>query len=302
MMTRSTNLIPWGQSEAAVLQSGVMVFWGKTTESLPPELHFYKGSSSEPAVKIATQPAFCQHLGVNLLPLPTKVGRGKRDFGDSKAEARLAVSCINCEQIRSFNLTTKEIDVVFHQNYKYPGQMCLGEDGKIFVKQSQQGLQPILELEPLSKGYFISKMVESGLSDSAFCLCFVPKLLYIVLGYNRQGLIRAVARKTDTVMWELKGDVEGSQINPHGLVYLPSNEALLVADGKNTRILVLDAADGVLKQVIPLEKSLGAMWDLFLHKDQLLVFHATNRLSVSFFKLDMILQQPDRRHPGLDLL
>ena len=82
------------------------------------------------------------------------------------------------------------------------------------------------------------------------------------------------------VLWEVKGIVDGVKCDPHGVIYLPApRDILLVCDGGNTRLLVLDPSTGNHRQSISLPETMGEVQDLCYHNnDELVVLHNVDNL------------------------
>ncbi len=231
--------------------------WGKTAESASPALHFYSCSSSG-WKKLKTLEKLCQHeTGIYVLGLL----RGKKEM--------LAVSCVDCGVIRLIDVESGEISVAFHDGYHYPAAMHLGEAGEMFVVHSVKGTFPILQLNCSAAEFSLIRYIKSCM-ETYYSICYIPIHRLIVISAHSPGVIIAVCCESEEVVWEVKGQVDGVECHPHGMVHSPALDALFVADGTNTRILVLSPRNGSLMKVL----SLGhIVVQLCLCNDQLAVRH-----------------------------
>ena len=140
------------------------------------------------------------------------------------------------------------------------------------------------------------KTIDTGLSN-CIGMCYVDTLKVAVLSDGSGGVIRAVAcedgpgrrdPRAGDVLWEVKGIVDGVKCDPHGVIYLPApRDILLVCDGSNTRLLVLDPSTGNHRQSIGIPETMGEVQDLCYHNnDELVVLHnADNLFNISFFSM-----------------
>ena len=75
-------------------------------------------------------------------------------------------------------------------------------------------------------------------------------------------------------MWEVKGKIEGNKCKPHGSLFSPDDQVLLVAGGPNRRVIVLNPQDSSVLQTIQLDQ-LGFITDIHIHQQQFIVHHVT---------------------------
>ena len=131
--------------------------------------------------------------------------------------------------------------------------------------------------------------MESGLivlwGKTYYSMCYIPspyKLL--VFSLWRDSLIISVSAETGEKVWEVTGEVDGKMCEPHGLLFSPQHQVLLVADGKNCRVLVLHPRDGSHLQTIHFSGEMGVTVELCLHKNELVMHHhAGDKEYVSYF-------------------
>ena len=133
--TLDTELVVWPHTDFTVMPStGDVVLYGKTSDSDHPMLHVYKGLATS-WKKERSISAMCQHEEcISLLPVTIK----NKEY--------LAISCIDCEKIRLYNMTTGEITTAFHDPNYNPGRMCHGDTGQIYVAHAVKS-SPILQLD-----------------------------------------------------------------------------------------------------------------------------------------------------------
>ncbi len=193
----------------------------------------------------------------------------------------LVKSCGYCHKISLHNLETGETSMAFDDDNFCLGQMCRGDPGQVVVVDQKQ--KQVLLLDCSSPTFSLIKKipVAVGSFDS---ICYIPGGVLVIS--NQIGSITAVSTDTGKQLWEVTGQVQGKQCYFCGLAFSPALDALFVADGFLSRILVLNPGDESLRQILPLEM-LGIR-DLCLHSDQLIVLHGGLRygeVKVSHFSL-----------------
>ena len=96
-----------------------------------------------------------------------------------------------------------------------------------------------------------------------------------------------MSAETGEKVWEVKGEVDGVECYPHGMLFSPQHQVLLVADGENCRVLVLHERDGSYLQTIQLDREMGVITELCLHQNKLVVRHkAGGKEKVSYFSVN----------------
>ena len=129
-----------------------------------------------------------------------------------------------------------------------------------------------------------SRTLDSGLRQWCTGMCYLPSPHpAIVLSIASEGVIRAISVDKNEISWEVTGEVDGLRCNPWGLMYSAMHEGLLVCDGDNRRILVLDPSGGTHRQTLPLPGTTGSTYDIASHDDQIVLLHQTkiSYLSIS---------------------
>ena len=129
-----------------------------------------------------------------------------------------------------------------------------------------------------------SQILDSGLTQWCTGMCYLPAPhRAIVLSIASEGVIRAISVDRNEISWEVTGEVDGMRCNPWGLMYSARHRGLLVCDGDNRRIFVLDPSDGAHRQTLPLPGSTGSTYDISSHGDHIVLLHQTkiSYLSIS---------------------
>ena len=216
----------------------------------------------------------CQH-GWHIHPLGIVI----------KSEEKLALSCAMCREIKLLDMRTKDVTIAFRSEYNVD-IMCYGEDNTLFVYCLGDG--SVLELDYSTSSFKLGRTINSGLSDCTE-MCYLPTP-YIFLALSVCGedvgeddIIRVVSVHRDKIMWDLTGVVDGLKMNPAGLLFSPCY-GLLVSDMNNSRVLVINPIDGSHLQTINLP-SMGEIYGIFLHHDEVIMRHDTNAFKISLFAL-----------------
>ncbi len=191
------------------------------------------------------------------------------------------MSCHLCQKIKLYNFITREIALAFkHQNH------CLGymylTDNELYVVSSVDGLKPILKLNCNQIPFVLNGTIQSEVSNF-YSLCYIA--VHRLIAFSKPcGVVTALSSHTNELVWELKGEVEGVKCEPLGMVYSPVHQALLVADGCNHRVLVLNPKDGSVRQVLQFSSDMGCLAELCLYQEQIAVLHHDGEhVKVSFF-------------------
>ena len=274
LSTYDTGLTYWGRTRFIVMSSGQVVVWGKTSDETPAAFHIFSLTSAG-WNKLKEVKRLCDHNSRNILPITVN------------NKEQLAVSCFDCETIKLYNLETLQVTTTFSNPKYYPGVMCHGENSKLFVLHSVKGY-PVMELDCSGETFSgPSKIVQTGM-ESHYGFHYIPSPhRLIVLSALSARMIRAVSTETGEKVWEVTGEVDGAMIEPLGLLFSPEHQVLLVADGGNSRVLVLHPRDGSHQQTIQPDQYMGAIADLCLHQNKLVVGHTVGgKEKVSYFSIN----------------
>ena len=295
LSTNGTGLQNWGYTRFTVMSSGEVVVWGKTSDKtkqkgltlpklflkmkeafdeIPPAFHIFSLTSTG-WKKLREVKRLCDHDIVNILPV------------NIKNKEQLAVSCFECETIKLYNLDTLQAITSFHNLKYYPASMCHGENGKLCVVHGIKGDTKVLELDYSGEPFSGPSKIIPFRINRYYGLYYIPsphKLLIITLW--EYSTIQAVSAETGETVWEVKGEVDGKMCEPHGTLYSSRHQALLIADGRNRRVLVLEPQDGSHLQTIQLDQETGVIIELCLHQNKVVMFHtAGSREKISYFAI-----------------
>ena len=249
--TLETGLVSWGCTKFTVMPStGDVILYGKTSNNDSPKLHVYNSSATS-WEKERTISALCEHPDSTFI-LPITI----------KGQEFLAIACIYCKKIKLYNMKTGEITTAFHDPSYYLGRMCQGDTGHIYVVHYVKGM------------------------ERYHSICYIPTHRLIAVSNCDLGIVRAVSCDTEKVMWQLIGSVDGVECQPHGMMYSPQYDTLLVSGGINYRVLVLNSHDGSVRQVVPLSDDM-CVSELCLHEKQVVMQHNVhNKEKVSYFSIE----------------
>ena len=292
--TFETDLVPWRRSASCLMNNGNVALWGKTGKKSPREFHIYNKDGR----KVKTIKALCPHKNVRMLSIVIE------------NIENLAVSCSECEDI---NLQHLAIDTAYPAfSSDHCGSMCYGKEGKIFSINCLEEF-PIIEIGCKKKQFVYGETVETKMK-SVYDLCYISTRDILVIPTHKKNstpdefsdeepdedseekekdkkkeapaIIRAVQGK---VLWEVK-EVDGMETCAHGVIYSHKYDVLLVADGSNGRILVLQPESGEHLQTIDLSSHVGSAWQLFLHRDQFILVHLgrSKKLYLSHYTVSLM--------------
>ena len=252
------------------MSSGEAVLWGKASDKASPAFHIF---SLIPAgwKKLREVKHLCEHERVYILPVTIN------------SKEQLAVSCWKCQSIKLYNLDTLKVTTAFYDLKYRPGRMYHGEDGKLYVVHGEKGDTNALEVN-CSEETFSGpcKIIQSGLVNY-FALCYISSHKLLVFTSWSDSIVRAVSAGSGETVWQLKGEVDGKMCYPHGMLFSSKHQLLLIADGRNNRLLVLHPRDGSHVQTIHLDQEI-ATFELSLHQNKVIMLHRCgHQEKISYF-------------------
>ena len=295
--TFETDLVPFRRSAYCVMNNGNIALWGKTGKKSPREFHIYNKDGR----KVKNNKALCPHKIVYMLAIVIE----NIEY--------LAVSCNECKDINLQHLTIDTAYPAFSSGRC--GLMCYGKEGGIFSINFIKEF-PIIDIVCRRKQFGYGKNVEIKMRDVAD-LCYISSKDILVIPSNKKdetpdefddedpdedseeedkdkkkeapAIIRAVQCENGKVVWEVK-EVDGMETDAHGVIYSHKYDVLLVADGGNRRILVLQPESGEHLQTIDLSSYVDVAWQVFLHRDQLILVHLgrSKKISLSHYNVSLI--------------
>ena len=93
-----------------------------------------------------------------------------------------------------------------------------------------------------------------------------------------------MSAESGETVWQVKGKVDGKMCEPHGMLLSSNHRRLLIADGRNSRVLVLHPLDGSHVQTIHFGFETGATHELSLHENKIVLFHRDeHQHKISYF-------------------
>ena len=274
--TNETGLQYYGRETMTVLSTGEVLVWGIESEESAPAFHVFS-SESEGFKKIKEIKRLCNHDMIHAIS--TNVNR----------QEQLLVSCEDCRSITLYDLKTFETDTVFSNPELYNDVICHGERGEIYVGHEVKGDIQAFQLVWSGDQFSGPKRVIHSGMEQYFSMYYIPSphKLLVFSDNSPPGVVQAVSVETGEKMWKARWDFAGMISCPHGMVYSPKHQALLVADGPNRRILVLNPKDGSQLQIIPFREGISVLVHMHLHKDNLIVLYLDpqNKDKVSYFAI-----------------
>ena len=200
----------------------------------------------------------------------------------------LALSCKMCRNIKLMNLNKQkengskskllQYEVITALCGENVYDMCQGEENRLFV---QSGHFDVLELDTSTTTFTKLKTIYIGSTVALYGLCYVPdphRLLVVCF----LGEVRAVSCDDNTVVWRAKKDKD---LKPGRLLYIPSHNAILVADWRKNEVVVLNSGPGSQIQSITLPHNVYEIRGLCLFNDQIIVASGVYGRHISYFSL-----------------
>ena len=174
---------------------------------------------------------------------------------------KLVVSCCDCDDLKLLDLQTGKWSTAF-KGCK-PDALCSGGSDTIFVQSWVNG--PILQLDATSS---VFKGPVRTLHTDIRCgvMCYIPPPIHaLVLSDWFSSKMVALSVERDEVIWEF-----GTKLRCKSLYFHPEYIVLLVADGHNKRVLIVDPGMGGRIQDIDLS-DMDTIYALSLYKDQIVM-------------------------------
>ena len=216
-------------------------------------------SRSEHVIRFYRVPGRTLHLE-KTIKAPCKHG-STRLFGLMIGQEEfLALGCMYCKSIRLLNLETEQVTEAFCD--VRARDMCHGRQGRMFVITQND---EVIELDCSSSRFTRIQTIYTGLEECRD-VYYLPMNDCVVV--CRGDEVRAVSCRDGSVVWRVQGEVDGKKIDPQG--FLLYNGGLFMADGSNSRIVVLNANDGSFIKTIK-TPGLGKIICLNLSKTQIVI-------------------------------
>ncbi len=186
---------------------------------------------------------------------------------------------VACSNYMDLNVTLNDLsngEVV--DEFKYgdksglrPMLLCAGEPGKLWLIRLND-LYGENEFHLIELDCSGMKLKPTGRTlPVAFkrlgSVCYLPAPYNALVTNAGPDVLLSVDCESGERLWELKGDVDGAEINPAGVTFSPQHQLILVSDWKNSRIMALDPSSGSHLQSLPVPKTLGLLSHLRVHNE-----------------------------------
>ena len=198
----------------------------------------------------------------------------------------LAVACWDCKHIKLTD-TTKPMEPIIAFRGEKVNKMCKGKTNRIFVSViSFEGR--VLELDCSTTSFEVLRAISFDMDIKG--LCYLPKHNFIVAcGYRGDSsIIRAKPGNDKEEDHKYHEEVvEGKKIDDRSMIFLPRQNRLLVADGRNGRILILTVylkQEDCKKMSVP---NIGEIRGIILSHGQIIMRHgAPNTNKIAYIQVN----------------
>ena len=254
--------------------TGDIIFFGKEHPADPGALHFYKYKNG--LQKIGTKLTPCDHHD-HLHILPAMIEKTER----------LLISCLFCSTIWFCDIHSGKFTQAMKKRGLYPGLMCKTDGSDLFIVHMVQGEKMMRKVKCTITEIIVdeSKPINSKI-ENMFSACYLPDTKCLAISRWQDNVVKAVHCETGEQVWEVKGKVEGVTWYPHGLLFSPEHQSLLVCDAIDnlSRLVVLNPRDGHVLQIITLP-TLGTPYFLYVQKGEIILQNMlTSRTEINVFR------------------
>ncbi len=194
----------------------------------------------------------------------------------------LADLCSGCDEIRVVDMVKRHVYTAYSPSPCSLWAMCSGPgEGSLLVWDYKYGSEAVIQLqwnETTKKLDEVRRVNMPG--DTVFYMCYMPHtdLLILIRPYgNMVEAVKLQGGADQPPVWQLQGEVLGKEINPYGVS--SDNEGhLYIADGRNSRVLVVNGFTGEVVQELLQDAGLGVVCDVrcMSNPRQILVKHYSN--------------------------
>ena len=264
--TYKPGLYIWEYTWFCVMRStGDIAFLGKERIYDPVALHIYKYKNE--FQKMITTFAPCSHQNeMKILPIMIENNE------------RLLLSCWQCNTIWFYDNFSRKFSVALKEERFCPTLMSKGEMNYIFIVNWVKGKKCIFKASCTSNEIIVdtTKAINSKL-EGIFDICYLPGVKLLAISRWRDHVVKAIHCGTGEQVWEVKGEVTGTEWWPHGLLYSCNPQSLIVCDTSGDgRLVILNPRDGSVIQVIPLPNVVKPFL-LYLHDGNIILFNRSKR-------------------------
>ncbi len=169
----------------------------------------------------------------------------------------LAISCPLTREIWLYSFATQSFKSfysdILNSRGLHPCYMCHGPNNTILACDVTTGSCQVAEFHFTNDNTLtLSRLiqVQGDSIPTAVCYAETTQGPLLFTSHYEEHAIRASHMQSGHTQWQVKGQVDGKECEPLGLCHGAGR--LYVADGRNQRILVLDAATGDFIQSIVL--------------------------------------------------
>ncbi len=240
----TTQLVGWPCTRFCALRDGGVVLCGKTSEDATPILHHYSQQGELINTWLAL-PCSKEHEEFNNFLLEI--------FIDSKQY--LATQCCHyeCAEISLYSLPSGDVQSVYKgkpgEETVKPWAMCLGPDNTILATDWSGDGKSVAQFTWNGTQLVMMKTIPTEI-EYPFSVHYSEGRVF-TCDWDEQ-VIWAVDYTSGETLWKVQGEVHGKPCNPHNMCS-DTQGGLYVADGRNKRVLVLQASTGVVIQEIDME-------------------------------------------------
>ncbi len=208
----------------------------------------------------------CQHESIILQPVLIQ------------GSQYVAISCGDpgsCFEIYLLDTQTRKATSAYKASNLYPGKMCVGEQGTLYaenLKCSPKEAKQVVKLDIRDKlfkdtGHRVNSGMET-IYGMHYTSTGAQKML--IFSYWGTNTLQAVNAESGTVIWKVQGEVAGKLCDPHGITSTKEGH-VIIADGDNCRLLVLNAGSGELINTHDLRECDGAVEPHLINNDKEMV-------------------------------
>ena len=269
--THDVNL-HFHKSMTVVKETGQVVVSGLKAEKSPVIFLFTPegGSFKEEEIK----PLYEHKIMSDVLAINTHGGE------------QLGILCSFCHEIKLLNLRPRQVTSAFTENGI--NMICNGDQNRLFVTCSpcnpfdQRG---IIELDcseiPFKRVGFYKVNVQYYVR-----LCFAPAPYEVLITGDKLNVDVFSLEKKQQIWTVGYKSFPPSFLDPKGVLFSARHSVLLLCDGDNKRILVLDPKDGSHLQTIELH-DMGFIYHLCPHHGKFIMFHSNpGTYKLSYFSVN----------------
>ncbi len=201
----------------------------------------------------------------------------------------IAISCFDCQLIYLYDYST--FSVVSSFKMECPDSMCLGPQDTLFVVKGVPGGREVVGLDIRTTQFRFKFNIKTNMQQ-IYDICHMafeyPNGTLVLTDWE-SNTICAVNINTQDIIWNIRGEIDGKLCDPHGVVGTPTGE-LIVADGSNARLIVLDGHTGELINTQDLDKC-SHVAGLHLLRDNTLIvwYHYKGKEMIGYYNIGTLL-------------